>query len=80
VGFVLDYGELNFVKEYVDGLDHQHLNDIFSFNPTSENICKEIFLEIEEALNFRVADHITHMAVELSETPKTNARYERALA
>jgi 6-pyruvoyltetrahydropterin/6-carboxytetrahydropterin synthase len=78
VGFIVDYGELGFVKELVDTLDHRHLNDIFSFNPTSENICKEIYLEIEEALDG--FSNVTYMAVELSETPKTNARYERALA
>lgn len=80
VGFVLDYGELGFVKDMVDAMDHRHLNDIFPFNPTSENICKEIFLEIEEVLRMMRDHHINYMAVELSETPKTNCRYERALA
>jgi 6-pyruvoyltetrahydropterin/6-carboxytetrahydropterin synthase len=80
VGFVLDYGELSFVKDIVDELDHRHLNDLFSFNPTSENLCREFFLEIEEALrDMDNTDNLSHMAIELSETPKTNCRYERGL-
>lgn len=82
VGFVLDYGELGFVKDIVDAMDHRHLNDMFPFNPTSERICRELFCQIEEHLRFNITNRtnqITYMAVELSETPKTNARYERAL-
>jgi 6-pyruvoyltetrahydropterin/6-carboxytetrahydropterin synthase len=79
VGFVLDYGELGFVKDIVDGMDHRHLNDIFPFNPTSERICRELFCQIEEHLRSMFDHDITYMAVELSETPKTNARYERAM-
>ena len=31
-GFIRDYGELNFIKEYLDEtVEHRHLNDIFAF-------------------------------------------------
>lgn len=84
VGFILDYGQLSFVKNTVDDLDHRHLNDLFDFNPTSENICREMYTRIESFLRdmLGVDDYqrIEWMAVELSETPKTNARYERGLA
>lgn len=70
VGFVKDYRELDNVKKYIDNtLDHRHLNDIVSFNPTAENIAKYLYdifkKEIPELY-----------AVEVSETPKTTAIYE----
>lgn len=70
VGFVKDYRELSLVKEYIDNtLDHRHLNDIFGFNPTAENIAKYLYdifkQEIPELY-----------AVEVRETPKTSAIYE----
>ena len=70
VGFIKDYRALQPVKEYVDEvLDHRHLNDVFVCNPTAENMAKELFYIIKK--------HIPELsAVELSETPKTNARYE----
>lgn len=79
VGFVVDYGELSFVKHLVDKLDHRHLNDIFEFNPTSENICKAFFNAISE--EFKLYDdkfsNVDILGVGLSETPKTTAWYER---
>ncbi|MFT4224547.1 6-carboxytetrahydropterin synthase QueD [Dysgonomonas sp.] len=70
VGFVKDYRELDNVKKYIDEeFDHRHLNDIFAFNPTAENIAKHLYdtfkREIPELY-----------AVEVSETPKTTAVYE----
>jgi 6-pyruvoyltetrahydropterin/6-carboxytetrahydropterin synthase len=82
VGFVLDYGELGFVKDMVDDMDHRHLNDMFHFNPTSENIVKEVFSQIESylrELGGHKIDHIDSMGVGLSETPKTTAWYRRDL-
>lgn len=70
IGFVQDYNDLKPIKEFVsDYLDHKHLNDVFAFNPTSENICRHLF-EI-----FRI-DFPKISAIEISETPKTNCRYE----
>lgn len=69
-GFVKDYRELDEIKNYIDSnLDHRHLNDIIPGNPTAENIAKyiyDIFIETIPEL----------FAVEVSETPKTNAVYE----
>lgn len=70
IGFVKDYRQLDAVKEYIDNtLDHRHLNDVFSFNPTAENVAKYLYdlfkKDIEELY-----------AVEVSETPKTSAIYE----
>ena len=68
--YMKDYRELSLVKEYIDEeLDHRHLNDIFPFNPTAENIAKAIY--------DRFKPQIPELyAVEVSETPKTTAVYE----
>ncbi len=69
-GFVKDYRDLEFVKEYIDEkLDHRHLNEIIPYHPTAENIARylyDIFIEKLPEL----------YAIEVSETPKTSAIYE----
>jgi 6-pyruvoyltetrahydropterin/6-carboxytetrahydropterin synthase len=69
-GFVTDYRDLDFVKEYIDTqLDHRHLNDVFNFNPSAENMARYLF--------FLFKDRLPRLyAVEISETPKTSAVYE----
>lgn len=43
-GFVLDFGELKKLKYHIDKkFDHQHLNKIVTFNPTSENLAKYFY-------------------------------------
>ena len=71
IGFVQDYRELDKIKNYVDNvLDHRNLNDIFPLhNTTVENMCKILF-------DFFKKDFPLLFAVEMSETPKTNCRYE----
>jgi len=69
-GFVKDYRELDELKDYIDAdLDHRHLNDVFDFNPTAENIAKYLYDLFKK--------NIPELyAVEISETPKTSAIYE----
>lgn len=70
VGFVQDYRDLDKIKDYVDNLDHRNLNDIFTgVNTTVENITRILYHKFK-------ADYPLITAVELSETPKTNCRYE----
>lgn len=70
VGFVKDYRELDAVKQYIDEkLDHRHLNDIFPFNPTAENMAKFLYDTFKKDIS-------ELYAVEVSETPKTTAIYE----
>jgi 6-pyruvoyltetrahydropterin/6-carboxytetrahydropterin synthase len=71
IGFVKDYRELDFIKTYVDDvLDHKFLNDIFPLhNTTVENMCKILFDMFKTVL-----PELT--AIEMSETPKTNCKYE----
>lgn len=70
-GFVQDYRELDKIKNYVKNeLDHQFLNDIFpNLNTTVENLSRAIFDKFKP-------DYPLMCAVEISETPKTNCRYE----
>lgn len=42
-GFIVDFGLLKPIKEYIDNtLDHRHLNDIFNFNPTAELMAQHL--------------------------------------
>jgi len=70
-GMVQDYGELKQIGNWIDEtLDHQHLNDIIPGNPTAENIAEWMY-------NKWIHRYPLLLAIEVSETPKTNARYER---
>jgi len=69
VGFVTDYRELEPIKKYIDEkFDHRNLNDVMTQNPTAENIAKLIY-------NMFKPQFPNLSAVEVSETPKTTARY-----
>ncbi|MEI8086077.1 MAG: 6-carboxytetrahydropterin synthase [Paludibacter sp.] len=70
VGFVQDYGELKPISVWIDEtLDHKHLNDVFDFQPSVEKMSKHIY-DL-----FKPQFPLLH-AIEISETPKTNCRYE----
>ena len=70
VGFVVDYRELDALKKYIDDtLDHRHLNDVLQFQPSAENMAKHFYQLFKEMVP-------ELYAVEVSETPKTNARYQ----
>lgn len=69
-GFVQDYGELKQISQWIDdNLDHKHLNDVFDFQPSVENMSKFLF-------DMWKKDFPLLSAIEMSETPKTNCRYE----
>ena len=69
-GFVEDYRQLDDIKYWIDNImDHHHLNDIFDFNPTAENMAAHMYKIFKK-------EHPTLCAVEVSETPKTIARFE----
>jgi len=75
-GFIIDYGELNFIKEYIDNnLDHKHLNDFFHFNPTAEKMSKFLYKEIEQMIKERFGDYDILNKVSVKETDKTIASY-----
>lgn len=71
VGMVVDYRVLDPIKKFIDSeLDHRHLNDVLPFNPTAENMAGYLFELFK-------TEFPQLSALEVSETPKTSARYER---
>lgn len=69
-GFVQDYNDLKPISDWVDQtLDHKHLNEVFDFQTSVENMSKYVYdlFKPQFPLLF---------AVEMSETPRTNCRYE----
>lgn len=69
VGFVVDYGELKPLKDYIDHtLDHRHLNDVLPCITSAENIARHLFDWCKE-----LWPQVTSVSV--SETPKTWATY-----
>jgi len=72
-GFVVDFGELKPLKDYIDNtLDHRHLNDVLPFQTTAENLAKHLF-----DWSSNVWAEVT--AVRVSETLKTWAEYRNEL-
>ena len=68
-GFVKDYRELDNIKSYIDTvLDHRHLNDLFDFQPSAENIARYMF-------ELFVIDIPDLKRVYVKETEKTIASY-----
>lgn len=80
MGFVVDYGELNAVKTWLDAnWDHQNLNDLFAsedlrFETTAENLAKYLF----DRFRFTQPTWPLSM-VSVSETGKTWATYRPPL-
>jgi len=75
VGFVIDYRDLQPIKDYIDTkLDHSHLNDVFSFNPTAELMAKYLFYVFRDL--FQTPMRYRLNAVIVKETPKTTAKFE----
>lgn len=68
-GFVVDYGELAAVKQYIDSqLDHRDLNTVLPVMTTAENIARYLYEQFK--ILFPEMDE-----VRVSETPKTWAAY-----
>ena len=73
-GFVVDFKELDLVKDWVDAtLDHRHLNDVMEGQPSAEAIAKLICDWCRASLPAAVAGKI--VAVRAWETPKAYAEY-----
>ena len=71
-GFVIDYGELEPVKRFIDEkLDHRHLNEIYPrMKTTAELLARDIFEKCAA-----LWDCVESVSV--SETPKTWAEYRK---
>lgn len=71
-GFVMDYGEFTFVKDYIDhNLDHRNLNDVLG-STTAERMAEYLFNIFDPS-----CPDLT--AVTVKETPKTSATYRPTL-
>lgn len=68
-GFVVDYLELRPFKKFLDeSLDHRHLNDVFDFPTSAENIAFYLY-------QWAKSQWPQIAAVRVSETPRTWAEY-----
>ena len=67
--FVKDYGQLTAFKKIVDDMDHQHLNDLFNFRTTAENLAEYLYGKAHDLYG-----HITK-SISVSETDKTWATF-----
>lgn len=78
VEILVDFGELKrLAREAVDGLDHAHLNDLPAFsrrNPSSENIARHLYLELQARLA-ELAPHVRLRSVGVSEKGSSRATY-----
>jgi 6-pyruvoyltetrahydropterin/6-carboxytetrahydropterin synthase len=69
-GFVLDYGDLAAFGRWVDAhLDHRHLNEAMSANPTAENLAHLLSSIVSIKVDLPVGTVVSGVGV--SETPKT---------
>ena len=74
-GFVVDYGDLAPFKRWIDNtLDHSHLNDVFTVNPTAEHLARELCGVLRNVLTPHHV-RLIEIGVSVSETPKTWATY-----
>lgn len=82
VGFVLDYRALEPIKKYFDEkVDHKHLNEVFEFNPTAENMANHFYniclvMLVDEMQISPLKAMKILKSVSVKETEKTIARYE----
>src|SRR5210317_1517307 len=75
-GFVIDYGELSFIKDFIDKeIDHKNLNDIFDFQTTAENLAQYFYFHFKTLLNAKNPNIILTEVI-VTETPKTFASYK----
>lgn len=79
IGMALDFGRIKaFLGDIVAELDHAYLNELTAFaeaNPTSENLARHIFGQMEEALAglpARVCE------VEICESERSSVIYSHA--
>jgi len=73
-GISIDFG---IIKQMIDEVipDHQYLNEYYTFNPTAENISRDIYKRIKDKIqNDSRATHRI-VSVELYETPTNRVVY-----
>lgn len=75
VGFVLDFGELDWVGKLIsERLDHRHLNEVIDINPTSENVAAWMLKHVLRWLDKHTDKHrMLRTGVTVSESRATSA-------
>jgi len=80
-GMLVDFRILkNGVKEVIDRLDHQNLNDLEQFqagsqlNPTAENLARDIFHALKDNLTNTIPN-VRLSRVRVNESPEAGAVY-----
>jgi len=72
-GFIIDYGDLAPFSHYLDEtFDHRHLNEVMDINPTAEHLARWLHGDL---LTLMWLPPGAHLAVSVSETPKTWATW-----
>jgi 6-pyruvoyltetrahydropterin/6-carboxytetrahydropterin synthase len=80
-GYVIDLGELKSImnEKIIDPCDHKNLNLEVSFLegiiPSTENLCKSFFYELEEDVNRAANNESKLYSVKLYETERNIAEY-----
>ena len=79
-GMLVDFKILkNAVREVIDRLDHQNLNDLEQFqegrrqNPTAENLARFIYCALID--NLSVVPQVSIVSVRVNESPEAGAVY-----
>jgi 6-pyruvoyltetrahydropterin/6-carboxytetrahydropterin synthase len=73
-GFVVDYRQLAPFADYLNAyLDHRHLNQVLSVQPSAELIAQKLYDWCRSSMPGSIGGHV--VAVRVSETPNTWAEY-----
>lgn len=64
-GMVVDFTEIKKILQ--DKMDHKNLNEVFNFNPTSENIAKWIVDTIDNCYKAIVMENLNNKATYIKE-------------
>jgi len=72
-GMVIDFRKVKQkLSQVLEKLDHKYLNEILTFSPTSENIARYIFDELDKDIN---KEHCSLSTVSVKESENTQAIY-----
>jgi 6-pyruvoyltetrahydropterin/6-carboxytetrahydropterin synthase len=61
--------DFKILKEKINELDHAYLNEILDYNPTAENIAKNLYKEIKKLADF------TNLEIIVWESPDSSISY-----
>lgn len=77
MGFVIDFGDLDPIKKYIDNhFDHRFLNDMVDFETTAENLAHHFFGVTEKLLvNLGVVSEVWVHRVDVWETRKSKGSW-----